>query len=123
MTRNPIGRPPKPSGWAPHLTIKPPKPRITPDMVKLFRRACVIEDERSPEYIEVSLALHRLLGRKPWHVDVLDIDPDDLELEKDPNGLADMIGAARIHGALLRATREQVARKRRRALAHAPSGA
>jgi len=37
MQRNPIGRPPKPTGWAPNRTPKL-APQITPQMVKPFRR-------------------------------------------------------------------------------------
>jgi hypothetical protein len=62
----------------------PPAPRaaITPEMVALFRRGIAIQREgltekweseggRRRQYLDVCIALHRLLGRKVWSDDII----------------------------------------------------
>jgi hypothetical protein len=78
MAPNKIGRPPRSTDWDPNRTARQLPPIITPQIVRLFRRGMTLEDDRSPEHIEVAVALHALLERKPWEV--------NLDLERDPHG-------------------------------------
>jgi len=68
----------------------PPAPDepVTREMIDLYRRAREIqrqggdekwEDQggRLREYYDLTLALHRLLGRRLWDDDIVDGEPDD----------------------------------------------
>jgi hypothetical protein len=64
---------------------RPSRTAITGEMVALFQRGVEIqrqgkhEGECKSEFIDVCNALHRMLGRRPWHDDILDLtrQPDD----------------------------------------------
>ena len=72
-------------------------------MIRLYQRAQAFDGDEThpdyPDYLDASSRLHRLLGRKPWQVNVVDLDALDLDcpdLESDPHGLSDYIGAVRL---------------------------
>jgi hypothetical protein len=101
---------------------RPPRPRISPEMLAAYQRALEIleaggdedweeEGGNRREYLNLSMLLHRALGRKPWMYDVLDIDLGDPDVDEDPGDLGDWRGAVGAARAL------EAARKRGRAAA------
>src|SRR5262245_64040374 len=70
---------------------RPPRSRITPEAVALFRRCMEIREagehaDNRDEYLRASVDLHHLLGRRLWQEDILDaadptppdyVDPDE----------------------------------------------
>jgi hypothetical protein len=97
--RTPIGR-------------RPQAPRITDDMVALFRRAMSIQragkhdtlEEDAGfkrEYMEACCDLQEMADRRPWQADAItDVSPVGFEQPTDPNPDADLPGAIRLRRAL-----------------------
>jgi hypothetical protein len=88
-------------------------PRVTADMVALFRRGREIagddrrwEDEggRRREFLELASILHHQLGRRPWEEDVFYVAAD-----AGPDAAADVRTAAAARRALLRAIDDEAA--------------
>jgi hypothetical protein len=99
-----------PTNRTPRSRRRPPA--INAEMRHLFRVGHQMRVERDDlvweedggcrdEYIEVSSRLHRLLGRKPWHLNVLDAGRKPLE--HDPRVLANWRAARAIRRQLIAA--------------------
>jgi hypothetical protein len=89
-------------------------PRVSPYAVHLYRLGLKMQhdgvDESSREWLDLTLALHRELGLKPWHPFIFDLDPDDDTPGRFPVDLDDMISRQREHVLeLLRQLRAAVA--------------
>src|SRR5262249_10675990 len=90
-----------------------PRRLITTEMIELFKRGHAIRIARDDlywepegkraEYIEVSCALHRLLGRRPGQLGVLEAGPKPLE--DDARILADWQRARTLRRQLIQAAR------------------
>jgi hypothetical protein len=90
-----------------------PRRLITAEMVELFKRCRQMRVERSDlvwepegrrgEYIEAATMLHRLLGGKPWQLNVLEAGRKPLE--DDRRVLADWQRARTLRRQLIQAAR------------------
>jgi hypothetical protein len=86
------------------------RPRITDEVVDLFRRARSIarigeheiserDGGRRREYLDLCVELDEALGRRPWMECVMDVTPADLELQW-ADSIHDMAGAVALRRAL-----------------------
>jgi hypothetical protein len=91
-----------------------PRRQITSEMVALFQRCRQMRVERSDlrwepegkrgEYIEAATMLHRLLGGKPWQLNVLEAGRRPLQ-DDDPRIVADWRRARTLRRQLIAAAR------------------